>query len=276
MLLKKPPLFSFLIDSNIHISFCAAVLTFSYKFTGYTDFFDLTNYLTPLFIFFSTLLVYTVHQLLKHENQYQALSNKVLYIKTLTVIISSFFCTSLGVELFTPYQISIIAPFAIISLMYSAKVLSSQKNNYSPRELPYSKIFLITTAWVFATKKIPELMDGEFMIDYQDITLALFIFAITIPFDIRDLNIDKISQKTIPSILGIKKSILLSQILLITYCGIHFIFTQDNFIFFLLFALVSFILVSYSVNRPKYYYTGILDGLIMLKGLVIIGSKLYV
>ena len=44
----------------------------------------------------------------------------------------------------------------------------------------------------------------------------LFIMAITIPFDIRDLKIDnQVGLKTIPSILGIKKSKMIAYFLLI-------------------------------------------------------------
>ena len=55
------------------------------------------------------------------------------------------------------------------------------------------------------------------------ISRFLFVFAITIPFDIRDVKYDKNNLKTIPISLGIQKSKLLSIFVLLLICFISIV-----------------------------------------------------
>ena len=57
----------------------------------------------------------------------------------------------------------------------------------------------------------------------------LFVFAITIPFDIRDMEIDiKEGLKTIPVIMGKKKAMMIANILLVLFTMICLVALQKH------------------------------------------------
>ena len=77
------------------------------------------------------------------------------------------------------------------------------------RKVPYCKIFIIAFTWTISTiilliseNNIPL----ESNIYLHIISRFLFVLAITIPFDIRDIKYDHVKLKTIPIIVGITKA----------------------------------------------------------------------
>ncbi len=102
-------------------------------------------------------------------------------------------------------QIRIII-FALLSVFY---VLPTQRN-IGLRWIPAFKIFLIATTWtILATLSINSFRSSNL---FLIINVWIFIFGITIPFDIRDIKTDPKTLKTIPQIFGINTSIKLSQV----------------------------------------------------------------
>jgi 4-hydroxybenzoate polyprenyltransferase len=98
----------------------------------------------------------------------------------------------------------------------------------------------------------------------------LFIAAITVPFDIRDLFQDKSKElKTIPVIFGEKNSLLMCQILLVAYMLLLFNFTEKidgNFFALSLSILLSGWLIFKSKwKKNEYYYFLFLDGTMILQ-----------
>jgi 4-hydroxybenzoate polyprenyltransferase len=101
---------------------------------------------------------------------------------------------------------------------------------------------------------------------------ALFIFAITIPFDIRDIQIDETSKlKTLPQVIGIRKSqflalLLLSISALLTIVLISTdVYDVELLTPYLLCTGITGLLISRaSVDKDDYYYSGLLDGMMFL------------
>ena len=104
-----------------------------------------------------------------------------------------------------------------------------------------------------------------------------FVFAITIPFDIRDLKVDQFNKvKTIPSRYGVQKSKAIAIVVLAMALG----FTGLNF---LTLGINAMQLVAYSISilfaailvwksnteRHDYFYTGLLDGSMILQAVFI-------
>ncbi|MCK5906498.1 MAG: hypothetical protein KAG37_02855, partial [Flavobacteriales bacterium] len=86
--------------------------------------------------------------------------------------------------------------------------------------------------------------------------------AVTIPFDVRDVDSDSPEMKTLPQSFGVKKAKILSYFLLAINFGFYLFHALDFLSLILLFLtlLISSILVGYSgSNRPKYYYTILLE-----------------
>ena len=80
-----------------------------------------------------------------------------------------------------------------------------------------------------------ELKDQGFSISGMDTFLLiskrfLFIMAITLPFDIRDMYQDrKFHLKTIPVLMGEKRSLILCQMLLLVYIISIIFYRNDKF-----------------------------------------------
>jgi len=191
----------------------------------------------------------------------------ILYLLTLI----GFFGTVISF-LFLPNQIWIL--LIIPSLFSVFYVVPVNKNKQSFRDLPFLKIYLIAFSWVFVSVVIPLVMNSV----SWNLSLGVlfeklfFVIALTIPFDIRDMSIDNPIKRTIPQILGVKKSIYLAISFLILSSGVvlwlfqeHF-YTFESMIALLLSYIISIIVVlQTNLKRKEIFYTGIIDGLFIVQ-----------
>jgi 4-hydroxybenzoate polyprenyltransferase len=107
---------------------------------------------------------------------------------------------------------------------------------------------------------------------------CLFVFAITVPFDIRDMEGDKKSGlKTLPLMIGEKRARNLAIYALILFMGIssiHYYFFSFKIGFILAFFIsgISTIIFikSEGIKDIKHYHYGILDGTMILQAVLVI------
>jgi len=105
----------------------------------------------------------------------------------------------------------------------------------------------------------------------------LFFMAITIPFDVRDMTIDKqINVKTIVHQLGKLRSIYLAVFCLCCSISIVFFLFTQNFVsknhamaFGINHLLTAFLLVYCSNKKSDYYFTGLLDGTMIILAIIV-------
>lgn len=141
------------------------------------------------------------------------------------------------------------------------------------RRMPVFKIFIISAVWVFSGAFIPLLYnDLSFSfsnIKRQEIMYLLsqfcFIAAICIPFDIRDIRSDiKHSVKTLPASYGISRAKSIGIIILLVYMSLAQN-TQQLTVYFIT-GLLGILLMFFSEeHRHRYYYSVLVDGLIILQ-----------
>ncbi len=178
-------------------------------------------------------------------------------------------------------RILLVAP-AFISFIYTVPLLPSRRRL---RDFHYIKIILISIVWSIFTVLIPLDMVSGFDTNASLLFVerALFIFAITIPFDIRDELIDqKISVKTFVHSLGSDRAKRLAVLALIISV-ILFILSQSRLLFPKLYLLSTLISYSFSAllilksdqDRHDYYYSGLLDGTMMLILLSLLVANLF-
>jgi 4-hydroxybenzoate polyprenyltransferase len=96
----------------------------------------------------------------------------------------------------------------------------------------------------------------------------LFVLAITIPFDIRDLKFDKNEIKTIPMVFGIrgaKKIAFACLFLSVVAVMYQYLFLDLSYYFFVSHALtcaIAFLFVKYSETSNKdFYFSFFVEGL---------------
>jgi len=243
---------------------------------------------TPLIglIFFSTLFLYALHRIVGISKVHKFIEDVERYAVIAKfrhhIIVYAVIAAVGGLYCFWYVSWSIwwalIIP-VFISLGYVLPFLSGKKRL---RDFNHIKIYLVAIVWAWITVTLVAI-DYNQALSMSGILLFLersfFIFAITIPFDIRDLKVDTHSAvKTIPASIGIAKSkqLILGLISMVIILGIvNFYLGTYNLP--QLIALITSTLIAYALghysdtNSHDYWFTGLLDGTMILQFLLIWG-----
>lgn len=237
-------------------------------------------------IFFATLFEYNIHRLVTVLTNKDALNSEKHHwvrdnLKKFYFLVFFSIAGSALVVFLTKIEILIaLAPFAVLTLFYSIPVLGDKKQIFRLREIPYLKIFMIAFVWSSTTIILPIIQSSQaFDPVHVGAMLAerfFFIFAITIPFDIRDLEADLHSGlKTIPILIHEKKAMTLSYLSLLIFFLISFFHYQMLGEWLVIPALgisattTFFFLVSEKIKKQPLYHYGILDGTMLLQGVLV-------
>ncbi len=177
----------------------------------------------------------------------------------------------------------LLVSLAIVSVAYSLPIFSIHDKYFGLRNIPGVKLFLIAAVWSLSCVLLPILelensIEASVTMNDSIILIAkrfLFIAAITVPFDIRDLFQDKTSElKTIPVILGEKNALLICQGLLVIYMVLLFLFTKSvdgNFLGLMLTIILSGWLIFKSKwEKNEYYYFFYLDGTMIVQFVILL------
>jgi len=154
----------------------------------------------------------------------------------------------------------------LLSLAYAVPLFGK-----SLRELPHLKSPIIALVWVVVLFVFPCLNEGiSFRALVGPVSIYfLFFLALTIPFDLRDLQIDSRKQKTLPMVLGEKSSRFLSIGLILIYFIYIAIFNDTlryNLFFICSILFLSFLLFSSKRGKSEIYFA-CLDLCMLLIGL---------
>lgn len=244
-------------------------------------------------IFFSTLFIYNNHRLLGLtdinpkrfksltdsflSSSYSIINDKRFYkagvcLSLAGIMVSLFFC---------PLRILfLLIPMGIVSFAYSFPLIRRKSGMLRLREIPGMKIFFVSLVWAMTTVLLPIINLKISLFNWQVLLVLcrriLFIFAITIPFDIRDRQADSLNKmKTIPILFGERKAKLLA--LLALSCFLILALFQYgmkecyNFFFaFSISTLISAVLIwQSSASKKPYYYLVLLDGTMILQFLLV-------
>ena len=212
-----------LVASNIYVSFGVLILTWVSL-----DFHQISHPELLAFVFFSTVFIYNFIRLFRlqpmrvegNSKRHEIISRNTGFLWFLCVIscLSAIYFFTFICEPLWFY----LLPMAIISVAYVIPFYKSQSGWLRLRDVPSIKIFLIALTWAFVTEGLPSILATN-KIDFLPLLERfLFILAITIPFDIRDLHFDHMRLKTIPQMLGVNKA---------KWLGISFLFIAELILF---------------------------------------------
>ncbi|MDB5120508.1 MAG: hypothetical protein JWN56_1726 [Sphingobacteriales bacterium] len=278
----------FLLFSNLFIALCAVAQGLvTYQLLNVKP-----DYYVLRLLFFSTLALYNFSILLaKPKHPEKSPFRRVRWIfshyrimisLTLIAVLS---CLILVTFLSLQSQI-LIAFLGLISITYSLPIFTFQDKKFGIRNIPGLKLFLIALVWAASCVLLPilELESSQAVTTPARDTLLLiakrflFIAAITVPFDIRDLFQDRNSSlKTIPVMVGEKNAYLVCQGLLIAYLILLFLFTSSfdrNFFGIMLTVLLTgWLIFKSSWKRDEYYYFLYLDGTMIVQFLMLLACN---
>ena len=238
----------------------------------------------PIFVFFLTVFTYNFQRLFKSRgvelqshsarHLWIARHNERLRMLMLIMLFGAVICSA-----FMNWKSFVfLAPFGLFSIFYSIRVIPGSKRKLGFRDVPFIKIFLIVLTWIGVTVLLPIVdMDLEFWNDEtKEIALhrGLFIFAITIPFDIRDVNRDAPNKRTIAQVLGQAGARWFSILLMLAFCllvwqsGLY----SDNVRYALaLSGILSAALLSLSrSDRTERFFTFLVEGTMVLQWLLVL------
>ena len=255
---------TYLIEYNFFIAFCSVSILLFFSL--------LMEYHYPIsiygFTFASTLGTYNLFRDYKtFKSYYSDLKSFRFFIVTFSFIISGLFF------LFLPFDVQVyFVIVGFLTMLYKFNVFGF----VSLRSVPFLKLPLIALIWVltgsiYLLLNFSHYNDLHQMNDIHRISglliMELFFFiAITIPFDVFGMIED--DMKTVPRIIGVKKSLMISKTLLVLYVITSlFIYKRIEFIMAsILLASITILLVHWSPkfqNKSIQYY--LIDGTIILQ-----------
>lgn len=241
------------------------------------------------FLFFSTLLIYNLSVLLsKPKAPQKSPFKRVRWIfahhrlTISTTLISALCLIPLGL-LYLSFESKLLMVFVgLLAIAYNIPFLTLNNKKIGLRNIPGIKLFLIAFVWASSCVLLP-IVELESMHQIQvplseTVLLVakrfLFICAITVPFDIRDLFQDKLYElKTIPVVLGEKKAWIFCQALLAICLLLLILFTKainlDVIALALTLLLTGWLIFKSNIKRNEYYYFFYLDGTMLLQFVIL-------
>ncbi len=275
-----------MINSNIFIAIAAVSLTLA---TQVQLGLHPRIHAYVVLVFFAVVLDYNFHRIVKlnqfpetyRPEKYEWASTHIFTIKVLIGLSLAGLAATLFFVSFKTWYLLVL--LAVITLIYSLPVHLKQIYNFRITGSAGMKSILISLVWTAATVFIVILNDSK---SYNtghllliSIERFLFIFAIAIPFDIRDITDDiRAGIRTIPIVYGRERAMQISNIAMISALFIaigHYLTINLMFIalaFFISVPSALFFTNSKKLKLLSLYHHGILDSCIVLHGIVICTS----
>lgn len=272
-MLKK--MFDFYINGSIHVSLAVVALAF---ITALSLGISLnTNFI--IFLFCSSVSGYNF---VKYASV-AGLHHRSLTSSLKSIQVFSFSCGI--VMLVTAYQLRAetlvcCVSLGLLTLFYAVPLFLLKRNL---RSVAGIKVFVIALVWTGTTVALPVVESGLNV--YWDPSIIgvqrfLFVIALMIPFEIRDLEYDQTALHTLPQIIGIKKARFFGISLLVLFFLLEYgkdDFNISSLIVLLLVAIVLGVLITLSRKRqPKYYASFIVEAVPVLWLLLLVAVQILV
>jgi len=178
---------------------------------------------------------------------------------------------------------------AALSFGYGLPLFTKKGRKSGLRNVPGLKPVLITLVWTLSCVLLPifEAQDSlHIVVPESNIWIIfskrfLFIAALTVPFDIRDLFQDRIAGlKTIPVAFGEQRAYWFCQLLLAGHIMLllllwNYRLTSDFFALAFVAILTGWLIFKSTWKRDEYYYFFYLDGVLILQYIVLVLFKLF-
>ena len=225
-------LFDFYIQSSIHVSLC--FVAFYVVVAMYGGF--LPTFTELIAVGTSTLAGYNVAKyihLLRLPFQFHFIIKIVTVICSIVAIVAVFMMGFYAVLLFSFCT--------VLTGLYSLPVILGR----SFRQIPVLKLITIGVSWSLLAVILPRIMEHPVTIEDSNLSLiyenwngnfvllaifeySLFVIALCIPFEIRDLKYDSPQLRTLPQLTGVKNSKFVGFALLIICALIEFVLHQED------------------------------------------------
>ncbi len=259
--------------SNLFIACCAVAMTWQTQLL-----LGQNLVLTPLIglVFCATLVIYALHRVVgmskvkefldvERFHVIQTYKSHILFYAAVAVISGAICFFYLNISI----QVALVVP-ALLSVAYVLPFLG-KKRAKRLRDVHFIKIFLIAVVWAYVTVLLPAIeLDiwQEKRIWSMFVERSLFVFCITLPFDIRDLKVDKHNKvNTLPAKLGLTNTLRLALLLMTIFVVLCYVnYDSCSFLALLISAISTCIFIYFSPKYTHdYYFTGLMDGTMIVQ-----------
>jgi len=241
-------IFKAFINSSIHVAFAVCA------FTGVTALefkIPVSNELL-CFIFFGTI---TAYNFVKYAEVIRTRFNELWgYLKAVQIV-------SLLALIYFAFQLSfetllITGGFAMLTFFYAIPFLKYK----NLRNFTGLKISIVAVVWAGVTVLVPLVNEGfllttEIWISFMQ--RFLFVFVLTLPFEIRDLQFDELALGTLPQRVGVRKTKAIGMIMLFVLLMLEYLKSIKNFDFktsMIVSVVVLGLFLLYSNRSQSKYY----------------------
>ncbi|KAA3440652.1 UbiA prenyltransferase family protein [Rufibacter hautae] len=269
----------FILYSNMFISLCAAALVWeTYLLSGIPISLRLSG-----MVFFATLFVYNADGLVPYKfNQNVPLSTRTKWVRKnrLELIFISVASALCVVYLYWTAIFELNFWFMlhlfVVAGLYSVPVVPEGDGYIPLRDIPFLKVFLIAYVWSAITVQLPLMEMGRDLFSGNSFILFLrrflFLFSLTLVFDIRDVHKDKLTQTvTFPTKWGVQNTKKLALFMLLLFAVLVPAGTAPFMRVALGLAGVGAGLVVWYAHeyRSQYYFMVLADGMMLVQFLLV-------
>ena len=282
-------LFYFFLFSNIFLGLCVTSLVFE---TYFILFHQIPELKYPFFLFCSTLTLYCFHRIYRFDfnADHDQLSERHIWIKENRILFFTVFALAIiGILISILFFISLktvlyLSPIAAASFAYTVHCIPTSKGWIRLRDVPGIKIITISLVLGLTTVLLPVFIQDDLsLIKRPEVIMVflrrvLFIFAITIPFDIRDVDYDEAQgTRTIPVVYGIAMAKIIAIIALfiffISAVVQYFLIPNSNPYYSISLSIstgmsILAILLT-NEKRKDVYYSFFVEGMMLLQCLLV-------
>lgn len=262
-------LFNFYINASIHVALSVVALTWITLMEYHIPYDSEVLY----FVFFASITGYNFVKyfgIAKFHHRRLA-----TWLKTIQVF--SFFCFLFlcyyTFQLDTASLIYIFG-FALITFFYAIPFLPRRlfvDTKQNLRSISGLKVYVIALVWTGVTVFLP-LINNHYFLDMDCVVTGiqrfLFVIALMVPFEIRDLQYDSLKLATLPQQIGVKRTKIVGVLLLIAFFCLEFFKKNVTWYSLLTLCIVTLITIACLVFSKKeqgvYYSSFFVEGLPIL------------
>ncbi|MEQ9063985.1 MAG: UbiA family prenyltransferase [Vicingaceae bacterium] len=268
----------FIIRSNFYVALCAASLVIQ---TGLLLEPEMNYLFEALVVFLSTGCIYNLHRMQKSGLVPWKKPDLIGFKKSLNPIMTLVFLIFLApcFFFFERHHFAVFTIGGIFSIAYSFPIkVGSRWHNL--RTIPFGKLPSIVFVWTLMSVVFPLGFESLGCMDYTLIVLLriFFLLAITVPFDIRDMEADRIEGiKTIPILVGWRRSRSISLLFIALFSVVVIMAVQISVLSMTkgLALIFSAILTSFLISRTSpvslpSHFTFSVEGLSLVQTLILI------
>lgn len=207
--------------------------------------------------------LYNLNRLIKLKQNQLSIVMRFWYVKN-SVILYWLALISLSISVLIYFSLLKQAPMSLLLLgvmvlTTSLYIFTIKRINL--RKIPGTKAIWISIVWTIIAVAIPKLILGSFC--WFDLHYVILFYALTIPGDMRDKELDNPRMNTIPQLIGNRMSQILFYLLLVLFLMFNYFLEDKNPIEIILVLLFSLILF---VKRFSFRYE-LMDGILLILGI---------